>query len=92
MGTQNQNQDRQAQGAAGQTTPPQDPKLNPDRDDVNQIKQRTSDQGQGRSRSAADNRSPEAESGGNPTETSTRPSGKPASNQGQMSPKSGAKD
>lgn len=57
MGTQNRDQTRQSQAAAGQKTAPQDPKLNPGRDEQNQIEQRTSDQGQGRNQSASGDRS-----------------------------------
>ena len=52
MGNQNQGDGRQAQGGAGQKTSPQDPKLNPEQDDHNQIERRTSDEGQGRNQAS----------------------------------------
>lgn len=54
MANQNQDPGRQNQGSStGKRTPPQDPKVNRERDDDNTIQRRTSDEGAGRDRSAS---------------------------------------
>src|SRR5262245_13007213 len=89
MGNQNQGQNegntRQAQGGAGQRTDPQDPKLNPERDDDNTIERRTSDEGQGRNQQASTKRSSGSESESDDTSVSGQPgrSKAGASEQGQ---------
>lgn len=61
----NQNQTPGTQGNTGQRTQPQDPKIDPERDDPNTVERRTSDEGQGRDQQAGGQKTGQQQAGGN---------------------------
>jgi hypothetical protein len=93
MGNQNQGQNqgdnRQTQGGAGQRTNPQDPTLNPERDDENRVQRRTSDEGQGRDRSASGTSSDESGDDESSTTGQSGSSKSGAADQGQTGRRGG---